>query len=255
MLENITPLVLTYNEEPNIARSLERLRWARRVVVVDSQSMDRTVPLAAGFPNVELHSRPFDNHTAQWNFGVGLAATEWVLSLDADYILDDAFVAELRALQPADDIDAYDAPFRYCLAGRRLRGSLYPPRAVLFRKSRCRYVADGHTQLLDVPGKRLPLVSPIDHDDRKSLSRWFASQDKYAVLEAEKLSNAKPSELRLQDRLRLMLVPAPLVVLFYTLFVKGLILDGWHGWYYTLQRVTAEVMLSMRLVDRQLNDE
>src|SRR4051812_35578507 len=42
MLDRITPLLLTYNEEANIARTLQRLEWARDVVVVDSLSQDRT---------------------------------------------------------------------------------------------------------------------------------------------------------------------------------------------------------------------
>ena len=47
-------------------------------------------------------------------------------------------------------------------------------------------------------------------------------------------------------------VPAPFLVFFYTLFVKGLILDGWPGWYYVLQRTLAETVLSLRLMEARL---
>jgi hypothetical protein len=92
----------------------------------------------------------------------------------------------------------------------------------------------------------------IDHDDRKPLSRWIASQDKYALLEAEKLLASDPAMLRLQDRLRRTgwaAVPAALV---YTLLVKGTLLDGWRGWFYTLQRVLAEIMLALRLLEKRV---
>jgi glycosyltransferase involved in cell wall biosynthesis len=252
-MDAITPVILSYNEAANIGRCLERLTWAQRVVVVDSGSTDETAEIVARFANAELVVRAFDNHTAQWNFGVDQVQTSWVLSLDADYLLTDAFIAELRALGVPDDIDAVYAPFRYCVFGRPLRACLYPPRAVLFRKEHCRYIADGHTQLLHVPGKSLAITAAIDHDDRKPLSRWFVSQDKYAALEVGKLLAADPANLRIQDKLRLKMIYAPLITLLYTLFARGVIFDGWRGWFYAFQRMLAELMLSLRLLERRLN--
>lgn len=252
-MDEITPLVLTYNEAPNIGRCLERLIWAKRVIVLDSLSSDDTTDLVRGFTNAELHERAFDNHTAQWNCGVDLVRTKWVLSLDADYVLTEEFIAELRALKVDDDVDAIYVPFRYCIFGKPLRACLYPPRAVLFRKDRCRYVPDGHTQLLEVPGKSLHLREFIDHDDRKTFSRWLISQDRYAILEVEKLLSANPHDLSLQDRLRLHIILAPMATLFYVLAVRGLIFDGWHGWYYCLQRLLAEIILSLRLIEARLS--
>jgi glycosyltransferase involved in cell wall biosynthesis len=45
MLEKITPLILTYNEEPNIDRTLQQLRWAKEIIVIDSYSTDRTLDI------------------------------------------------------------------------------------------------------------------------------------------------------------------------------------------------------------------
>jgi glycosyltransferase involved in cell wall biosynthesis len=249
-LTDITPLVLTWNEAPNLERTLARLTWAAEVVVLDSGSTDGTHEIAARFTNVRFEKRPFEDHTRQWNHGVDLVRTPWVLSLDADYVLGAGFEDELAALSAR--ADAYLASFRYLIGGRALRASLYPPRAVLFQKSRCRYVKDGHTQLLEVKGKTGHLHMRIDHDDRKPLSRWIASQDKYALLEAEKLLASDPAMLRLQDRLRRTgwaAVPAALV---YTLLVKGTLLDGWRGWFYTLQRLLAEIMLALRLLEKRV---
>ena len=39
---------------------------------------------------------------------------------------------------------------------------------------------------------------------------------------------------------------------FYTLFVKGTVLDGWPGWFYAAQRITAEYILSLELLERRL---
>ncbi|MEZ0389139.1 MAG: glycosyltransferase family 2 protein, partial [Verrucomicrobium sp.] len=142
--------------------------------------------------------------------------------------------------------------FRYCIFGRPLRATLYPPRAVLFRKDSCIYRQDGHTQLLDIKGDTATLSGTIHHDDRKPLTRWIHSQDRYAKLEAEKLATPSASPVSPQDRLRKTMVLAPIVTLIYCLFYKGLILDGWRGWYYTLQRVLAEVILALHLLDHRL---
>src|SRR5882762_5987283 len=133
MLSQITPLVLTYNEAPNIERTLSRLTWAERIVVVDSFSTDETEPICRRHPRVEFIQRKFDDHTSQWNFGLAQIKTEWVLSLDADYVLSDELVVELKNLTLAEGVNAYFASFKYCVHGRRLRASLYPPRPVLFR--------------------------------------------------------------------------------------------------------------------------
>lgn len=250
-LQDITPLILTYNEEPNIGRVLEKLRWAERIVVVDSDSTDRTAELASSFPQVRVLRRPFDNHVNQWNFGLDQVTTPWVLSLDADYVLSDALIDELTARAGTLELAGYYASFRYCIAGRALRGSLYPPRIVLFRRDRARYAADGHTQLLRVEGATGRLSGVIFHDDRKPLSAWLQAQQRYALLEVDKLTVTPVESLGRMDRIRRRKWLAPLLTPPYCLFAKRLILDGWPGIYYTLQRTYAELLLSLRLFERE----
>ncbi|MCC6212368.1 MAG: glycosyltransferase family 2 protein, partial [Burkholderiales bacterium] len=178
MLDRITPLILTRNEAPNIGRLLDCLVWARRIVVVDSHSDDATEEIARRRAGVEVFKRRFDTHSEQWNFGLRETGidTEWVLALDADYVPTPAFVAELRGLAPAQDVDGFQARFRYCIDGQPLRGGLYPPVTVLFRRSGAHFEQDGHTQRVQLAGRVKALAQPLLHDDRKPLSRWFSSQ-------------------------------------------------------------------------------
>ena len=249
--DDVTVLILTYNEAPNVRRCLSALTWGEDTIVVDSMSSDDTVSIGETFSNVRFVARPFDNHTNQWNSGLDQVKTDWVLCLDADYVCPASLPQEIASLP--DDVDGYYASFQYLVNGKPLRGTLYPPRVCLFRKDKLRYVADGHTQLLDVRGAKLgTLKSVIDHDDRKPLSRWLTSQSKYAVLEAEKLLSTDTTQLGWKDRLRLKIVLAPVLTVVYCLFWKRLILDGWPGLFYTLQRAYAELLLSLELLDRKL---
>ena len=251
MLEKITPLILTYNEEPNINRTLEKLKWASKIVVIDSYSTDKTLEILSSYSHVEVFKRKFDTHATQWNYGLEQVQSEWVLSLDADYLVTDALIAEIKNLSPYSTIDGYFAKFKYCVFGKPLRGTILPPRQVLFRKDKVIYIDDGHTQLLENKGKSNQLSAYIHHDDRKPLSRWLWAQDRYMVIESKKLLETPDHELSLGDRIRKKKIFAPFIILIYCLIIKGGILDGWHGWYYTFQRVLAEILLSIHIIEAE----
>lgn len=251
MLDRITPLILTRDEEVNIGRTLGQLSWAREVIVVDSLSTDGTVEIARRFPNVRIVSRAFDSHAAQWSFGVEHVTTPWVLTLDADYFVPEAFMREIASLDPPADIAGYEARFVYAIGGRPLRAALYPPRPVLLRRSAFEIWQDGHTQRVRVDGRIERLRSPLIHDDRKDLHRFIDRQRKYMRQEAAKLRTTPWRALPVPGRIRKLRVVAPFATLFYTLFVKRTILDGGAGWRYVFERFIAECILSIELWRRQ----
>jgi glycosyltransferase involved in cell wall biosynthesis len=250
---SLTALVLTYNEQENIRRNLEALVWVPKVIVVDSFSNDQTLEIARSFPNVQVVQRVFDTYANQRNAGLDRIDTEWVLTLDADYVLTAELQEEIKRLEPASDLAVYWAEFDYCIFGRPLRASIYPPRVALFRTKRARYVDEGHSEQLRVKGKLAKLKGKIWHDDRKPLRRWFQAQDRYSEIEATYLLGAKNEELNRADRIRKKwLVVAPMGMPIYLLLVRGLIFEGWNGWYYAFQRTVAEMMLSLRLLEQKL---
>ena len=81
----------------------------------------------------------------------------------------------------------------------------------------------------------------------------FQSQDRYSEIEATYLLGAKTEELNPADRIRKKwLILAPMGMPIYLLLVRGLIFDGWNGWYYAFQRTVAEMMLAIRLLEQKL---
>ncbi|CAN5782627.1 glycosyltransferase family 2 protein [soil metagenome] len=249
MLETITPLILTYNEAPNIDRTVQSLTWATQILVVDSYSTDDTLERLKQYAQVKIIQREFDTFASQCNFGLSQITTEWVLSLDADYVCTKELIDEIKSL-PYDLLyDGYFARFKYCVFGKPLRATLYPARQILYRKAKAHYLDDGHGHRVQIDGKSGLLTGYIHHDDRKSLGRWLQSQDRYMIIESQKLLSIPAAELNTGDRIRKKKLLAPLIVLFYCLILKRGILDGWPGWYYALQRMTAEIILAIRLIE------
>jgi glycosyltransferase involved in cell wall biosynthesis len=249
LLDTVTPLILTYNEEANIGRTLERLSWARRILVIDSGSTDQTLQIIQAHKQAAVLTRPFDSFAKQCNFGLDHIDTPWVLSLDADYELSAKLIAELSALSPSDDIAGYAAPFVYRVHGKNLRGTLYPPRTVLYRTKVGRYRDEGHGHRVEIAGAIAKLRHPIYHDDRKPLSVWLRSQQRYAQVEAAHLLALARTERSPADRVRLTGWLAPILAPLYALIVKGCIFDGAAGWFYALQRALAEIMLALEILD------
>lgn len=56
------------------------------------------------------------------------------------------------------------------------------------------------------------------------------------------------------NHLRKRKILAPLIIFIYCLILKGAILDGWHGWYYTSQRVLAELLLGIHIIEAEKID-
>lgn len=254
MIELITPLILTYNEAQNIERALKPLLWAQDIVVVDSHSNDETLSLLAKYPQVRVFQRKFDCLENQWNFALeqtGLS-TEWVLALDADYITTPKLVDEIKRLRPDEDVNGFRAHFRYCIYGEPLRGSAYPPVVVLYRREHARYRQDGHAHRVVLDGRIESLREPMLHDDRKSLTRWISSQNTYMQQEVEKILKSDGQSLSLPDRIRSTKFLAPFLVFLHCMVAKRGLLDGKKGLYYALQRMLAETLLAIYLLDHEL---
>lgn len=250
----ITPVILTYNEAPNLGRVLERLRWAEEVVVVDSGSTDETCAIAAAEANVRVVVHPFEAPAAQWEFAVRETGirTPWVLALDSDHVPDERLTRALVDFEPQAGVAAYRAGFTWCVHGRPLRGTLYPPREVLFRPEHARFEQVGHTQVLRVRGVTGELPGRLLHDDRKSMSRWLSSQWRYAGQEAALIASTPMAGLGMSGRVRKLLVVAPAAAFLMAYLWRGGILDGRAGLHYALERAVAECLIALALLRRGL---
>nr|WP_295671680.1 glycosyltransferase family 2 protein [Sphingomonas sp.] len=253
MIDEITPVILTMNEAPNLRRLLAALDWARDIVVVDSGSTDATLAMLAEYPAVRVFHRPFDSHGKQWRFAVDETGvkTDWVLRLDADYVVTEALRDEIIALQPTPDVTAYKIDFGYAIFGRRLSASLYPSNIVLFRRGAVEAFDKGHTEGWRITrGVTMALTGKIVHDDWKPMDGWILSQSRYMARELPHLLGAPKS---LKSRLRLAPPLMPIAMFLYALFGRGMIFNGRAGMLYALQRLLAETTLAIFVLENKIN--
>jgi glycosyltransferase involved in cell wall biosynthesis len=254
MLDHITPVLLTHNEDQNIGRTLSRLSWAKDIVVVDSGSTDDTLNILAACPNVRVFIRCFDTHAKQWRYAVEKTqiATDWILRLDADYQMSDALVSELAQLDPNAPVSAYRIRFDYAIFSQNLFSSLYPANTILLRKDKFRVWDRGHTEAWDVEGPIAMLSGRVLHDDWKSTEQWVIGQTRYMQRELERLRVKDGAGLVHWLRLRPPLMP--IIAFLYCLFGKGLIVSGRAGIFYALQRMVAEAVLSLMVLETRLRN-
>lgn len=188
-MNNISAIIITQNEERNIARCLRSLQGiADEVVVVDSGSTDGTEQLcrAAGC-RFERHD--WEGYAEQKNYANSLATHPWILSIDADEALSPELAESLLTFkqQPDGGSNAYsmnrltyfrDHAIRHC--------GWYPERKIrLFRKGAARWDGIVHEELL-FEGKATPLRGDLLHYPYSGADDLKAKYTKYATLMGEK---------------------------------------------------------------------
>jgi len=136
--------MIAMNEEENLPRTLESVRWADEIVVVDSGSKDRTLEIAQSF-GAKTSYHAFGGHGEQKNVALDLCTSEWILLLDADEVLTPELQNEIRQLLAGENgvepkFGAYWIPRLNLYFGRWMRhGGLYPDRKLrLFKRGSAR---------------------------------------------------------------------------------------------------------------------
>jgi (heptosyl)LPS beta-1,4-glucosyltransferase len=186
---SLTAVVIAKNEAHQIAACVAALRFAQRVLVVDSGSDDgtRDAATAAG-ADVVMH--PFADYASQRNFGLGLVRTEWALMVDADERVSPALAAQIRdAIDPTKSgrgIGGFSVLRRNHFMGSPLTRcrSGHERLVRLMRVTGARYVNAVHETPI-VPGDVVDLSAPMEHLTHVRLRDAFEKTLRYAILWAE----------------------------------------------------------------------
>lgn len=270
----ISALILTLNEEKNLLRCLESLRWCDDVVIFDSYSTDRTLEIARA-AGARVVQRVFDNerdHRAaslQVDFKY-----PWVYNPDADEITTPELRDEmLRTVADGNRREvAYRVRFKTMFMDRWIKySSLYPtwvvrlfrPEKVSFRRSvNLNYVIDGPTGLLD--------SHFLHYTFNKGLDTWFEKHNLYSRFEAldnldalrgghsgyRKLFSRTAVERRQAlKELSYRLPFRPLLRFLYMYLLRRGFLDGRAGFTYCRLLAIYEYMIVLKMQEQRRRDK
>jgi len=189
-LPQISALLITYNEERNIQKFLDEAWYADEIIIVDSESTDRTAEIAKKHPKVTFITRKFDNFTSQKNFAIDQARNEWVTFFDADERISKALIYEMIDQIRKDEADAFFVYRRFYFMEKYIRRSGWQnDKAIrLFKKSKNRY-GEGRLvhELIDSKGKVKFLNNRLDHYSYFSVEEYDRKLTQYSILRAKEL--------------------------------------------------------------------
>jgi glycosyltransferase involved in cell wall biosynthesis len=259
-MERLSVLILTANEEKNIAKCLASIAsLGAQVYIVDSMSTDRTVEIAQSLGAV-VFQREWTTHADQFNWGLdhcGLE-TEWVMRLDADEELTLGLIAAIAEFlrDPPEDVSGVYVRRRLYFMGRWIRHGGYYPTWLLriFRngRGRCELLAMDEHIVVDT-GRTLRLDQDIIDKNNKDLTFWTNKHNRYSSREVQDILNkranlgageAAPGRMRaslggqqdaarrwVKDRvyLRMPLFVRPALYFVYRYFIRLGFLDGTRG--------------------------
>ena len=188
-MPTLSVILITRNEEANLADCLASLEGiAQQIVVVDTNSSDRTLDIAKSYGAVIAQPQDWPGFGPQKNRALDLATGEWVLSLDADERLTPALKSEIvTAIHHSAHVDCFAIPRLSWYCGRFIRHSGWNPDYVdrLFQRGSARFSDDlVHERLLH-SGQVAKLENPMLHYSFMNYSQVLQKIDRYSTASAE----------------------------------------------------------------------
>lgn len=228
MSPRLSVAIITCNEEANIRRTLESVKWADEIVVVDSGSTDRTVAICRDYTGLVIH-QDWLGFAAQKNLAIDRTTGDWVLSLDADEPIEAMLAEEIRdIIASSSALDGYYIPRKTFFLGKQIRhGGWYPDYNLrLFRKGKGRFEERAVHEAVKVQGNVGRTGYAIEHYAYPDLSSYLSSINKYSSLAVAVMAGKGISSFKASTA-NILLRPVLTFLLKYV-FRLGF-LDGKHG--------------------------
>ena len=184
----VSVVVITKNEEENIAACLETVAWADEIIIVDDDSSDSTRDIASKFTD-KIFTRKMENEGRHRNWAYAQASNKWVLSLDADERVTEELAGEIAALAGGKpEFKAYTIPRRNHIGSHWLKyGGEYPaPQTRFFLKDEFKYEeAEVHPRAF-MEGDCGHLKGDMIHYSHRDIADYVRSLNSHTTLEARK---------------------------------------------------------------------
>ena len=242
-MAKIAVIILTFNEEKNIADCIRSAAFADEVLVVDSGSTDETLSLARSL-GARVAAHPMEGFAAQRNFALKATEADWVFYLDADERLTPAAGEAIRRLADNAERFAYEICRHNIVFGQSMRYGAHRPDWSLRLYPRDAVTWEGvvhERAVVSVPVRRMP--GEILHYTYDTWATYLTKFNRYTTLAAEKLA----AEGRRAGLTSLLLHPP---FTFFKMYVLKLgFLDGFLGFSMSVMAALSVFMKYLRLAE------
>lgn len=226
----LSVVLITLNEAANLPRTLESVRWAKEIVILDSGSTDETLEIAGQF-GARVFQESWKGFGPQKNSAIAHATGEWILSLDADEEVTPALAAEIQALLAGNPpFRAYRIPRLNHFLGRPLRhGGYWPdPKLRLFRRGAARFEDRPVHESMQSTCPVATLKNPLLHHCYAALDDYIEHMNRYSAAGAQMLVSAGRAPRSLPAFVFAAIVN-PAATFLYNYFFRLGFLDGREG--------------------------
>lgn len=196
----LSVIIIAKNEEANIRRCLESVRFADEIIVLDSGSTDKTIEIAKSYTD-KVFLTDWKGYGVQKQRALEKASGDWVLNLDADESISDELQQEIKQAIRSNKADAYRLPIRMVFYDKPLKYSSSPKRHVrLFKRANATFSRDiVHEKIILPSGSRIGKIKKaIRHHSFQDVSHVLYKLNKYSSYSAKIriAANKRPSFLR-----------------------------------------------------------
>ncbi len=190
-MNKISVIIITKDEEKNISDCLKSVEWADEIIIVDSESSDKTIELAKKFTE-KIFIRKWEGYVPQKKYALGLASNDWVLSLDADERITEALKNEILNLSP-DNVSGYRIRRKNFLLKKEITSCGWEKdyQLRLFKKDKTSFSDRLVHEKFIVEGEVKTLSNPMLHYTFSSFTDYLNKINYYTSLKAQELFKRK----------------------------------------------------------------
>lgn len=236
----ISAVVVTFNEEKNIKKCLDSLKFCSEIIIVDSGSTDATLRIAKKC-GARIFYKQFSDFSSIKNFGITKAKNQWILSIDADEEISNELQKKIK-IAITNVYDGYYIRRINYFLGKPIKysgwGNDFQLR--LFKKNKGSFYGSVH-ESVKLKGKSGYIRDPIFHYSYIDSRSYFEKMNRYTSIQAQK---TKPF-------LILKLFFSPFFKFIKMFFIKLGFLDGFHGFVLAVYSSFSEFIKISKMIENK----
>ncbi len=186
----ISCVIITYNEEENLAECLKSVSWCDEIIVVDSGSTDKTVEIAEKF-GAKVFKKNFTGYGEQKQYAVSLASNDWIFSIDADEVVSNELKKNIlnRFSSKLNLPDGFLMHRRLIFLGKEFKYGRESKELILrlFNKQSGSFNSAKVHETVELKGRVEKLDGILFHNSYKNLEQYFQKFNDYTSKAADEL--------------------------------------------------------------------